>query len=63
MLKITGDQMMDALELAEQEKRRNIIDMAVGFAGMISLFQERSADLIREKLTPGMNRGNPISQG
>jgi hypothetical protein len=50
MLKNTGDQ-MDALELAEQAKKRNIIDMAVGFAGMMPLFQERSADLIKEKLT------------
>jgi hypothetical protein len=51
MPKNTGDQMMDNLELAEQEKKRNIIDMAVGFAGMMPLFQERSADLIKEKLT------------
>ncbi len=42
---------MDTLELAEQAKKRNIIDMAVGFAGMMPLFQERSADLIKEKLT------------
>jgi len=42
---------MDVLELAEQAKKRNIIDMAVGFAGMMPLFQERSADLIKEKLT------------
>jgi hypothetical protein len=42
---------MDALELAEQAKKRNIIEMAVGFAGMMPLFQERSADLIKEKLT------------
>jgi len=50
MLKNTRDQ-KDALELAEQAKKRNIIDMAVGFAGMMPLFQERSADLIKEKLT------------
>jgi hypothetical protein len=50
MLKRTGDQ-MNVLELAEQAKKRNIIDMAVGFAGMMPLFQERSADLIKEKLT------------
>ena len=43
--------MMDNLQLAEQEKKRNIIDMAVGFAGMMPLFQERSADLIKEKMT------------
>jgi hypothetical protein len=49
MLKRTGDQ-MNVPELAEQAKRRNIIDMAVGFAGMMPLFQERSADLIKEKL-------------
>jgi hypothetical protein len=42
---------MDVLELAEQAKKRNIIDMAVGFAGMMPLFQERSADLIKQKLT------------
>jgi len=50
MLKNTGDQ-MDPLELAEQAKKRNIIDMAVGFAGMMPLFQEGSADLIKKKLT------------
>jgi len=48
--KNTGNQ-MDVLERAEQAKRRNITDMAVGFAGMMPLFQERSADLIKEKLT------------
>jgi len=42
---------MDALELAEKAKKQNIIDMAVGFAAMMPLFQERSADLIKEKLT------------
>ena len=42
---------MDALELAKQAKKQNMIDMAVGFAGMMPLFQERSADLIKEKLT------------
>ena len=42
---------MDALELAEQAKIRNIIDRTVGFAGMMPLFQEGSADLIKEKLT------------
>jgi hypothetical protein len=50
MPKNTRDQ-MGVLELAEQAKKRNIIDMAVGFAGMMPLFQERSADLIKEKLT------------
>ena len=50
MLKNTRDQ-MDALDLAIQAKKRNIIDMAVGFAGMMPLFQERSADLIKQKLT------------
>ena len=50
MLKNTRDQ-KDALKLADQAKKRNIIDMAVGFAGMMPLFQERSADLIKEKLT------------
>jgi hypothetical protein len=41
---------MDALELAEQAKKQNIIDMAVGFTGLMRLFQEGSADLIKEKL-------------
>lgn len=41
---------MDALELAEKAKKQNIIDMAVGFTAMMPLFQERSADLIKEKL-------------
>ena len=49
MLKNTDDQ-MDALELAEKAKTQNIIDMAVGFTAMMPLFQERSADLIKEKL-------------
>ena len=49
MLKSAGHQ-MDALELAQQAKKRNIIDMAVGFAGTMPLFQERSADLIKGKL-------------
>lgn len=44
------DDQMNVLELAEQAKKRNIIDMAVGFAGMMPLFQERSGDLIKEKL-------------
>jgi hypothetical protein len=50
MVKNTDDQ-MGVLELAEQAKKRTIIDMAVGFAGMMPLFQERSADRIKEKLT------------
>jgi hypothetical protein len=50
MFKNTRDQ-KDALKLADQAKKRNIIDMAVGFAGIMPLFQERSADLIKEKLT------------
>jgi len=41
---------MDALELAKQAKKQNIIDMAVGFTAMMPLFQERPADLIKEKL-------------
>jgi len=41
---------MDALELAKQAKKQNIIDMVVGFTAMMRLFQERSADLIKEKL-------------
>ena len=42
---------MDAVELAQQAKKRNITDMAVGFAGMMPLFQDGSADLIKGKLT------------
>jgi hypothetical protein len=42
---------MEALELAKQAKKENIIDMAVGFAGMMPLFQEGSASLIKKKLT------------
>lgn len=49
ILKNTDDH-MDALELAKQAKKQNITDMAVGFTAMMPLFQERSADLIREKL-------------
>ena len=49
MLKNTGDK-MDTLKLAEQAKKQNIIDMAVGFTAMTPLFQDRSADLIKEKL-------------
>jgi hypothetical protein len=41
---------MDTQELAEQAKKQNIIDMAVGFTAMMPLFQEGSADLIKEKL-------------
>ena len=49
MLKSTGDP-LDALELAKKTKKQNIIDMAVGFTAMMPLFQERSGDLIKEKL-------------
>jgi len=49
MLKNTSDQ-MDTEGLAEQAKKRNVIDMAFGFAGMMPLFQEGSAGLIKEKL-------------
>ena len=42
---------MDAQDLAKQAKKQNIIDMAVGFTGMMPLFEEGSADLIKEKLT------------
>ena len=45
----TGDQ-MDPLELAEKARKQNIIDMAVEFTAMMPLFQEHSADLIKEKL-------------
>ena len=41
---------MGAPELAEKAKKQNIIDMAVGFTAMMPLFQERSSDLIKEKL-------------
>jgi hypothetical protein len=33
------------MDLPEQAKKRNIIDMAVGFTGLMRLFQEGSADL------------------
>jgi hypothetical protein len=42
---------MNALELAEKAKKQNIVAMAVGFSTMMPFFQERSADLIRRKLT------------
>ncbi|MCD4716931.1 MAG: hypothetical protein K8R45_09355, partial [Desulfobacterales bacterium] len=41
---------MNALKLAEKAKKQNIINMAVGVSTMTPLFQERSADLIKEKL-------------
>jgi hypothetical protein len=41
---------MDALDLANQAKKKNIIDMALEVTAMTPLFQERSADLIKEKL-------------
>jgi len=49
MIKNTGDE-MNALELATQAKKQNIIDMAVGFTAMMRLFQENSGDLIKKKL-------------
>ena len=49
MLKNTGDQ-IDVIEPAEKGKKQNIIDMAVGYTAMMPLFQERSTDLIKEKL-------------
>jgi hypothetical protein len=48
-LKNTGDP-MDALELAKQAKKQNIFNMAVGVSAMAPLFQERSVNLIKEKL-------------
>jgi hypothetical protein len=45
----TGD-LMDAPELAEQAKKQNIIDMALGFTAMTPSFREGSADLIRNKI-------------
>jgi len=50
MRKNTGEP-MDALELARRAKKQNIIDMAVGFTAEMRLFQGRSADLVKEKLT------------
>jgi hypothetical protein len=41
---------MDAPGLAKRAKKQNIIDMAVGFTAMMPLFQEHSADFIKEKL-------------
>jgi len=49
MFKNTGDE-MDALEVAEEAKKKNIIDMAIEFTSMMPLFQEGSADLIKEEL-------------
>jgi hydrogenase maturation factor len=60
MLENTDGQ-MDALELAEKAKKQNIIDMAVGFTAMMPLFQERSANLIKEKLTD-LFEGLPLCQ-
>ena len=54
---------MDALELAEQAKKQNIIDMAVGFAGMMPLFQESSAALIKKKLAELLESLDGISSG
>ncbi len=42
---------MDALEIAEQAKKENIIGMAVSFTAMMPLFQEHSDALIKEKLS------------
>jgi hypothetical protein len=42
---------MEALELAEKAKKQNIIDMALKFTAITPLFQERSADIVKEKLT------------
>ena len=42
---------MDATEHTKEAKQQNIIDMAIGFTAMIPFFQERSVDLIKEKLT------------
>ena len=49
MLKNKGDK-VDAVERAEKAKKQNIIDMVVGYTAMMPLFQERSADLIKDKL-------------
>jgi hypothetical protein len=62
MLKKAGDQ-MDALKLAEKAKKQNIIDMAVGVSAMTPLFQERSADLIKEKLAALFEGLDRISSG
>jgi hypothetical protein len=54
---------MDAMEPAEKAKKQNIIDMAVGFTAMMPLFQERSADLIKEKLADLFEGLDRISSG
>ena len=41
---------MNALELAEQAKKKNIIDMTVCFSAMMPLFQKHSDELIKEEL-------------
>ena len=42
---------MDITKLAKEAKQQNIIDMAIGYTAMMPFFQERSNDLIKEKLT------------
>ena len=42
---------MDTLKHAKEAKQQNIIDITIGFTAMIPFFQERSDDLIKEKLT------------
>jgi hypothetical protein len=42
---------MEATERAKEAKQQNIIDMAIGFTEMMPFFEERSAELIKEKLS------------
>jgi len=42
---------MDALDLAKQAKKKNIIEMAIRYVPMMPLFRKGSADLINGKLT------------
>ena len=49
MLKNTGDP-MDALQIAKQVKKHNVIHIAIGVSAITPLFQERSSKLIKERL-------------
>jgi hypothetical protein len=49
MRKNTGDP-MDALEIAKQVKKHNIIDIAIGVSAITPLFQDGSSKLIKERL-------------
>ncbi len=52
---------VDALGSAERAKRENIFRMAIGYTGMMPLFEEHSVELIVEKLTYLISCLDPIS--